>query len=189
MKSRAAVLFESPGRYEVVDVDIDEPKANEVLVRYTASGLCGSDVHFSNGSSAGPVPFCAGHEGAGIVQEVGPGVTAVRPGDHFVASFVPSCGRCRYCASGREQPVPTRGVSADRADDGRHLPHALRGAGPAPVLDDQHLCAVRGRPGGVAGEDPRRCSPRDRVPARLRCGYGTGFVGLRRRRSARGTTS
>jgi S-(hydroxymethyl)glutathione dehydrogenase/alcohol dehydrogenase len=101
MKSRAAVLFESPGRYRVVDVDVDEPKAHEVLVKYTASGLCGSDVHFSSGSSLGPMPFCAGHEGAGVVQEVGPGVTAVRPGDHFVASFVPSCGRCRYCASGR----------------------------------------------------------------------------------------
>jgi S-(hydroxymethyl)glutathione dehydrogenase/alcohol dehydrogenase len=101
MKSRAAVLFESPGRYQVVDVDVDEPKANEVLVQYTASGLCGSDVHFTTGSSLGPMPFCAGHEGAGVVQAIGPGVTAVRPGDHFVASFVPSCGRCRYCASGR----------------------------------------------------------------------------------------
>jgi len=101
MKSRAAVLFESPGRYQVVDVDVDEPKANEVLVRYTASGLCGSDVHYTSGTSVGPMPFCAGHEGAGVVQAVGPGVTAVRPGDHFVASFIPSCGRCRYCASGR----------------------------------------------------------------------------------------
>ncbi len=101
MKSRAAVLFESPGRYEVVDVDVDEPKTSEVLVRYVASGLCHSDVHFLTGDHVGPLPFCAGHEGAGVVEAVGPGVTSLRPGDHVVASFIPSCGRCRYCASGR----------------------------------------------------------------------------------------
>jgi len=101
MKSRAAVLFESPGRYQVIDVDIDEPKDHEVLVRYVASGLCGSDVHFIKGTTSGPMPFCGGHEGAGVVEAVGPGVTAVAPGDHFVASFIPSCGQCRYCASGR----------------------------------------------------------------------------------------
>ena len=101
MKSRAAVLFESPGRYEVVDVEVDEPKAHEVLVRYVASGLCHSDVHFLDGSHAGPLPMCAGHEGAGIVEQVGPGVVGFAPGDHFVASFIPSCGRCRYCAQGR----------------------------------------------------------------------------------------
>lgn len=101
LRSRAAVLFDSPGRYEVVDVDVDDPKEHEVLVEYTASGLCSSDVHFITGTTAGPMPFCAGHEGAGVVREIGPGVTAVKPGDHFVASFIPSCGRCRYCASGR----------------------------------------------------------------------------------------
>ena len=101
MRSRAAVLFESPGRYEVVDVEVDEPKAHEVLVRYVASGLCHSDVHVLDGSHGGHVPMCAGHEGAGVVEEVGPGVVGLAPGDHVVASFIPSCGRCRYCAQGR----------------------------------------------------------------------------------------
>jgi NDMA-dependent alcohol dehydrogenase len=101
VKSRAAVLFESPGRYQVVDVEVDEPKAHEVLVRYAASGLCHSDIHLVNGAMTGPTPFCAGHEGAGVVEAIGPGVSSVQPGDHFVASFIPSCGRCRYCASGR----------------------------------------------------------------------------------------
>jgi S-(hydroxymethyl)glutathione dehydrogenase/alcohol dehydrogenase len=101
MRSRAAVLFESPGQYQVVDVEVDEPKHNEVLVQYAASGLCGSDIHYLAGAASGPMPFCAGHEGAGVVQAIGPGVTAVQPGDHIVASFIPSCGRCRYCASGR----------------------------------------------------------------------------------------
>ena len=95
------MLFESPGRYEVVDVEVDEPREHEVLVRYVASGLCHSDVHFLDGSNAGPLPMCAGHEGAGIVEQVGPGVIGLQPGDHVVASFIPSCGRCRYCAQGR----------------------------------------------------------------------------------------
>ncbi|HEY6532546.1 MAG TPA: NDMA-dependent alcohol dehydrogenase, partial [Acidimicrobiales bacterium] len=74
---------------------------HEVLVRYAASGLCHSDVHLLTGDHKGPLPFCAGHEGAGVIEEVGPGVSHLSPGDHVVASFIPSCGRCRYCASGR----------------------------------------------------------------------------------------
>lgn len=99
--SRAAVLFEVGKPYEVVDVEVDEPKSNEVLVRYIASGLCHSDLHAKHGTQPGPMPYCAGHEGAGIVEEIGPGVSGLKVGDHVVASFIPSCGRCRYCASGR----------------------------------------------------------------------------------------
>jgi NDMA-dependent alcohol dehydrogenase len=101
MLSRAAIVLEVPGRYTVADIEVDDPKDHEVLVRYAASGLCGSDTHMLSGDFPGQVPFCAGHEGAGVVEAVGPGVTRVVPGDHFVASFVPSCGSCRYCASGR----------------------------------------------------------------------------------------
>jgi NDMA-dependent alcohol dehydrogenase len=101
VKSNAALLFESPGRYEVCEVDLDPPKDHEVLVRFAASGLCHSDVHFVLGEHTGPVPMCGGHEGAGVVEDVGPGVVGVRPGDHVVASFIPGCGRCRYCAAGR----------------------------------------------------------------------------------------
>ena len=102
MQSRAALLFESPGRWEVCDVEVDEPKEHEVLVRMAASGLCHSDVHYNVGDQATVLPLCGGHEGAGIVEEVGPAVTSLRPGDHVVTSFVASCGRCRYCASGRQ---------------------------------------------------------------------------------------
>jgi NDMA-dependent alcohol dehydrogenase len=101
VKSRAAVLFDRPGRYEVVEVDIDPPQDHEVVVRYVASGLCHSDIHFLTGQHVGPLPFCAGHEGAGVVEEVGSGVRGLEVGDHVVASFIPSCGKCRYCASGR----------------------------------------------------------------------------------------
>jgi len=101
VKSKAALLFESPGRYEVCDVDLDPPKEHEVLLRMVASGLCHSDVHYLVGDQPARVPMCGGHEGAGIVEEVGAGVVGVKPGDHVVVSFIPSCGRCRYCAAGR----------------------------------------------------------------------------------------
>jgi len=101
MKSPAAIVRSIPGRYEIVEVDLDPPQTGEVLVRFVASGLCHSDLHVLTGHQPGPAPFCAGHEGAGIVEEVGPGVKNLRPGDHVVASFVPACGHCRYCASGR----------------------------------------------------------------------------------------
>lgn len=102
MKTRAAALFEAPGRWNVVEMDLDEPKQEEVLVRMVASGLCHSDEHAAKGDM--PVlafPYVGGHEGAGVVEAVGPGVTSVKPGDHVVTRFIPSCGRCRPCTSGR----------------------------------------------------------------------------------------
>jgi NDMA-dependent alcohol dehydrogenase len=101
MKAKAAVLFESPGRWDVCEIDVDGPKEHEVLVRMVASGVCRTDVHYMSGR-ASVLPMCGGHEGAGIVEAVGPAVTTVRPGDHVILSFIPSCGHCRYCASGRQ---------------------------------------------------------------------------------------
>lgn len=101
MRARAALLKSIPGRYVIRDVEVDAPKEHEVLVRYVASGICHSDVHFLTGEHLGIVPMCGGHEGAGVVEAIGPGVTGLQVGDHVVASFIPSCGRCRYCADGR----------------------------------------------------------------------------------------
>jgi S-(hydroxymethyl)glutathione dehydrogenase/alcohol dehydrogenase len=101
--TRAAVLSEVPGRWDVREVELDAPKDGEVLVRVAASGLCHSDDHFATGDiPVGHLPLCGGHEGSGIVEEVGPGVRELRPGDHIVTSFIPSCGRCRWCATGRQ---------------------------------------------------------------------------------------
>ena len=99
----AAVLWESGSDWTLEEVSLDPPKTGEVLVRYEASGLCHSDDHIRTGDMpmATP-PLIGGHEGAGIVEEVGPGVTDFSPGDHFVTAFIPSCGRCRWCASGRQ---------------------------------------------------------------------------------------
>lgn len=103
IKSRAAVLFEAPGQWDIVEVDVDEPRANEVLVRYVTAGLCHSDDHVAkNDVPAAHYPYCGGHEGAGIIQAVGPGVTGVQVGDRVVASFLPPCGRCRWCAGGQQ---------------------------------------------------------------------------------------
>jgi NDMA-dependent alcohol dehydrogenase len=102
MRSRAAVLFESPGQWEVVDIEVDGPKEHEVLVRMVASGLCHSDVHYNVGDQLTNLPVCGGHEGAGIVEAIGPAVSRFKPGDHVVTSFIASCGYCRYCATGRQ---------------------------------------------------------------------------------------
>jgi NDMA-dependent alcohol dehydrogenase len=115
MKARAAVLWGIDHEWQVSDVEVHSPKAGEVLVQWKVAGMCHSDEHMVTGDMIPPdemmqffgpdasmFPFVGGHEGAGVVVEVGPGVTSVQPGDHVSASFVPSCGRCRYCTSGRQ---------------------------------------------------------------------------------------
>lgn len=102
MKTTAAVIVEPGKPFEIEELDLDGPQANEVLIRYTHAGLCHSDLHVMNGDFPARLPIVGGHEGAGIVEEVGPGVTRVAPGDHVVCSFIPNCGVCRWCASGQQ---------------------------------------------------------------------------------------
>lgn len=103
MKTNAAVLWEIDGDWQIEEVDLDGPKEGEVLIEFEATGLCHSDQHVRTGDLAGvPLPIIGGHEGAGIVQEVGAGVRDLKPGDHVVTSFLPACGRCRWCASGHQ---------------------------------------------------------------------------------------
>ncbi|WP_028920854.1 NDMA-dependent alcohol dehydrogenase [Pseudonocardia acaciae] len=102
MRTRAAALLEQPGKWQVIDVELDEPAEHEVRVRFHAAGLCHSDDHAATGDMpVGKLPLIGGHEGAGVVEAVGPGVRTLAVGDHVVAQFVPSCGRCGPCASGR----------------------------------------------------------------------------------------
>jgi NDMA-dependent alcohol dehydrogenase len=102
MKMNAAVLWEVDGDWSIEEVDLDPPQQGEVLVSFEATGLCHSDHHARTDDISSPLPMIGGHEGAGIVQEVGPGVTGLRPGDHVVASFLPACGRCRWCSTGHQ---------------------------------------------------------------------------------------
>jgi S-(hydroxymethyl)glutathione dehydrogenase/alcohol dehydrogenase len=100
MKTRAAVLRDMGKDFEIVELDLDEPKGGEVLVRLEASGLCHSDDHLRTGDIPVRYPIVGGHEGAGVVEKVGPGVERLKPGDHVVGSFLPVCGKCRFCARG-----------------------------------------------------------------------------------------
>ncbi|BBZ02519.1 putative zinc-type alcohol dehydrogenase AdhD [Mycolicibacterium chitae] len=102
MKTNAAILWEYGGDWTVEEIDLDPPKDGEVLVSWEATGLCHSDEHIRTGDLPAPLPLIGGHEGAGIVREVGPGVIGLQPGDHVVASFLPACGRCRFCSTGHQ---------------------------------------------------------------------------------------
>ena len=115
MKVKASVLTELNGPWTTAEIDIDEPQSGEVKVKMAFSGMCHSDEHLRTGDiSQDPMvlqmlsgrdtmfPIVGGHEGSGIVESVGPNVTSLKPGDHVAVSFVPSCGKCEFCASGRQ---------------------------------------------------------------------------------------
>lgn len=109
MKTRVAVLSEVGAArpyaesrpLEIVEVTLDPPGPGEVLIRIRAAGLCHSDLSVIDGNRLRPLPMVLGHECAGVVEQVGAGVDDLRPGDHVVASFVPSCGHCGPCGQGR----------------------------------------------------------------------------------------
>lgn len=101
MKTKAAILRDVHQPFDIVELDLDGPREGEVLIKYVAAGLCHSDEHLRHGDIVPRFPIVAGHEGAGIIEEVGPGVTRLKPGDHVICSFLPVCGSCRWCASGK----------------------------------------------------------------------------------------
>jgi Zn-dependent alcohol dehydrogenase len=110
MKTRAA-LFRAVGQpLEVVELDLDDPRPHEVVVRMRAVGICGTDLHQVKGEFQRPTPMVLGHEGAGVVESVGDAVTRVRPGDEVVLSWAPSCGECAGCRRGR--PATCRVLNA-----------------------------------------------------------------------------
>lgn len=125
---------------EVEEVELDPPKAGEVLVRVAAAGVCHSDVRLADGElGAGKWPAVMGHEGAGVVEAVGEGVTHVRPGDPVAFCFVPACRECRFCLAGKPnlcllvgehgaRGMLMDGTSRLRLPDGTELQHGLRTA-------------------------------------------------------------
>ncbi|MFT7598140.1 MAG: NDMA-dependent alcohol dehydrogenase [Acidimicrobiales bacterium] len=144
MKTRAAILHEVGQDWSVEEIEIDSPKAGEVLVKTSFAGLCHSDEHLVTGDLVPPpelleqipggtiFPIIGGHEGSGVVVEVGPGVTSVKPGDHISCSFVPSCGVCKPCADGMQNlcdlgggtfggGMVTDGTFRTHTSDGRNL--------------------------------------------------------------------
>jgi alcohol dehydrogenase (nicotinoprotein) len=101
-RTRAAICREPRRPWEITELNLDEPKANEVRIKFYAAGLCHSDDHIQKGDAPMRMPVVGGHEGAGIVEAVGDDVTRVAVGDHVVCSFIPACGKCRYCSTGRQ---------------------------------------------------------------------------------------
>jgi S-(hydroxymethyl)glutathione dehydrogenase/alcohol dehydrogenase len=102
MKTRAAVAWQADKPLSIEEVDLAGPKAGEVLVRIIATGVCHTDAFTLSGADPeGLFPAILGHEGGGIVQEVGPGVTSVKAGDHVIPLYTPECGECAYCKSGK----------------------------------------------------------------------------------------
>src|SRR5215217_3171089 len=122
MRTQAAVLYEmsKPRPYAhsrplvIEDLELEGPGPGEVLVEIAAAGLCHSDLSTINGSRPRPLPMVLGHEASGIVREIGAGVVDLKPDDHVVFSFVPTCGRCICCATGRPA-LCERGAAANTA--------------------------------------------------------------------------
>ncbi|MDH4018468.1 MAG: S-(hydroxymethyl)glutathione dehydrogenase/class III alcohol dehydrogenase [Xanthomonadales bacterium] len=102
MKSRAAVAIKAGQPLEIAEIDVQGPKEGEVLVRMVATGVCHTDAFTLSGEDPeGIFPSILGHEGGGVVEEVGAGVTSVKPGDHVIPLYTPECGKCSFCTSGK----------------------------------------------------------------------------------------
>lgn len=138
MKTKAAVLYEYGKPLVIEELDVSRPKEKEVLVKNMAAGLCHTDLSVVNGViRMPPLPCLPGHEGAGIVQDVGAGVTRVKPGDHVLLMWVPVCGQCYYCLRGQpylcKQKDKTRsGTMLDgtiRLQKGNLKIHSMLGVG------------------------------------------------------------
>lgn len=101
MKTRAAVAWEADKPLSIEEVDLEGPKQGEVLIRIAATGVCHTDAYTLSGRDPeGRFPAILGHEGAGVVLEVGPGVTSLAPGDHVIPLYTPECRQCKFCKSG-----------------------------------------------------------------------------------------
>ena len=117
MKTRAAVAWQAGKPLSIEEVDLAGPQAGEVLVRIVATGVCHTDAFTLSGADPeGLFPAILGHEGGGVVEEVGAGVTSVKPGDHVIPLYTPECGKCKFCTSGK-----TNLCQAIRATQGKGL--------------------------------------------------------------------
>ena len=185
VETEAAILWERHSDWSVEPIELDPPKDGEVLIRLAASGMCHSDEHLVTGDLPVPLPVIGGHEGAGVVEEVGPGVTGLAPGDHVVLRVRPGLREVPVVRHGSLQPVRRRARRSWRGGRwtapsattpaGRTLDHGVPG----------NVRQVHRRQPGVLREDPRRHPARQGVPGRLRRHDRVGLVGVRRRRAAR----
>ena len=124
MLTKAAVAFQAGQPLEIVELEIGGPKAGEVMVELKATGICHTDAFTLSGDDPeGRFPAILGHEGAGIVVEIGPGVTSVKPGDHVIPLYTPECRQCEYCLNPKTNLCQAiRTTQGQGADAGRHQP-------------------------------------------------------------------
>src|SRR2546426_2162884 len=204
MRANAAVMYEVNQPLVVEEVEVLEPGAHEVLVRWVANGVCHSDLHVITGDYPHPLPVVLGHEAAGVVEQVGAAVESVKPGDHVCSSYIPSCGKCGYCIGGQPTLCALRdtprwfmldGTSRFRKG-GQTLHHFLQVSGYATrsvVLEESVIPVRRDAPldvvclggcGVLAGVGP--VINRARVPPGASVAvFGCGGVGLNTIQAAR----
>lgn len=115
---KAAVLYEVGQPLSIQEVELDHPQAGEVHVKIGAAGICRSDLHIMHGDATGILPVVLGHEAAGTVLDVGQGVTTVKAGDRVILSFVPNCGRCHFCLTGRANLCDANAATTGHMFDG-----------------------------------------------------------------------
>jgi len=165
---KAAVCYEFGKPLVIEELDIDAPRKGEVKIRNAATAVCHSDIHALRGELPTRLPMVAGHESAGYVEEVGEGVTRVKPGDHVIVSLVASCGHCYFCARGLGHICETRFTldkeSPLRNKQGQRIANMVKVAGFA-----EHIIATESQCAIVPNE-----LPMDRA-CLLACGVITGF--------------
>jgi len=173
MKTQAAVSYE-PGKPLVIEeLELDEPKAGEVLVKMAAVGLCHSDYHVMAGDRpVGMRPMVLGHEGAGVVEAVGPEVTRIKPGNHVVLTFIPSCGKCHWCLSGMTHAcVLSANIAKGPQLDGTYRLHNQRGQ------DVGQFCLIGAFSEYAVVNQDSVCVIDERYPLEVACLVGCGVVG------------
>ena len=127
MRITAAVLYDVNKPYSIEPVELDPPKRGEVLVKVGAAGICRSDLHFQKGEATIALPAVLGHEGSGTVEAVGDGVSMVKAGDRVILSFVPNCGHCHSCETGRPHLCDEHARTSGKLFDGTSRLHTLAG--------------------------------------------------------------
>ncbi len=127
MRITAAVLYDVNKPYSIEPVELDPPRRGEVLVKVGAAGICRSDLHFQKGEATIALPAVLGHEGSGTVEAVGDGVSMVKCGDRVILSFVPNCGHCHSCETGRPHLCDEHARTSGKLFDGTSRLHTLAG--------------------------------------------------------------
>jgi NDMA-dependent alcohol dehydrogenase len=173
MKTRAAVFYSPNEPLVIEELNIDEPRSGEVRVKLAAVGLCRSDHNVMVGTRpVGMTPMVLGHEGAGVVDAVGPGVTRIKPGDHVVLMFIPTCGRCHNCVSGRTHScVLSVNIARGPQLDGTYRLHNKQGQ------DVGQFCLIGAFSEYAIVNQDSVCVVDKKYPAKAACLVGCGVVG------------